>query len=89
MMRPWKGASNNGCIEQLWLHDCLRCRGHSTPPSRLVVVFDSENVFKGALEWSEKWRRHHWHIASGEVGHRDLWEQIVWYQERAGAEVGI
>ena len=51
---------------------------------RLLVVMDSEYVFKGITEWSVKWQRHSWRTASGEVGHRDLWEQILWERERAG-----
>ena len=44
---------------------------------RLVVVLDSEYVYKGIMEWSAKRRRHGWRMASGEVGHRDLWEQLL------------
>ena len=59
------------------------------PGERMVVVIDSEYVFKGIMEWSPKWRRHGWHASMGEVGHRDLWEQILWERERAGAELQI
>ena len=41
----------------------------------LVVVLDSEYVYQGIMELSTKWRRHGWRVASGEVGHRNLWEQ--------------
>ena len=50
---------------------------------------DSEYVFKGIMEWSPKWRRHGWRTSSGEVGHRDLWETILWERERAGDELQI
>ena len=33
------------------------------------------------------WRRHAWRTASGELGHRDLWEQILW--ERAGGGTSL
>ena len=56
---------------------------------QLVVVLDSEYVYKGIMEWSAKWRRHGWRTASGEVGHRDLWEQILWERERAREELQV
>ena len=49
-----------------------------------MVVLDSEYVFKGIMQWSDKWRRHNWRTSSGEVGHRDLWEHILWLREGAG-----
>ena len=52
-----------------------------------VIVLDSEYVFKGITQWSYKWRRHGWRNSSGEVGHRDLWEQILWLRESAGTMV--
>ena len=51
---------------------------------QLVVVLDSDYVFKGITQWSDKWRRHGWRTSSGEVGHRDLWEQILWLPGEAG-----
>ena len=59
------------------------------PGERLVVVLDSLYVYKGIMEWSPKWRRHGWRTSSGEVGHRDLWEQILWERERAGLALQI
>ena len=59
------------------------------PGERLAVVMDSEYAFKGIMEWSPKWRRHGWRTSSGEVGHRDLWETILWERERAGDELQI
>ena len=59
------------------------------PGERLAVVMDSEYVFKGIMEWSPKRRRHGWRTSSGEVGHRDLWETILWERERAGDELQI
>ena len=56
---------------------------------RLLVVMDSEYIFKGITDWSVKWRRHSWRTASGEVGHRDLWEQILLERERAGESVQL
>ena len=32
---------------------------------------------------------HCWCMTSGEVRHRDLWEQILWERERAGAQLLI
>ena len=50
---------------------------------------DSLYVYHGVVEWSTKWRRHGWPTSSGEVGHRDLSEQILWERERAGDELQI
>ena len=30
------------------------------PGGRMVVVLDSEYVYKGITDWSPKWRRHGW-----------------------------
>ena len=56
---------------------------------RLIVVPDSEYVYKGIMEWLPKWRRHGWRAASGEVGHRDLWEEILWERERSGGALQV
>ena len=62
---------------------------HRRSGERLLVVLDSEYVFRGITKWSVKWRRHDWRTASGEVGHRDPWEQILWERERAGDQVQV
>ena len=54
-----------------------------------MVVMDSLCVYKGIVEWSVKWRHHGWRTVSGEVGHRDLWEQILSERERTGADLQI
>ena len=51
---------------------------------RLVVVMDSAYVYKGVVGWSAKWQRHRWRCSMGEVGHRDLWERILWLREAVG-----
>ena len=35
----------------------------------MVVVLDSEYLYKGITEWSPKWHRHLWRVKSREVGH--------------------
>ena len=55
----------------------------------LLVVLIYEYVFRGITKWSAKWRHHDWRTASGEVGHRDLWEQILREWERAGEQVQL
>ena len=60
---------------------------HRHEGERLLVVVDSEYFFKGITKWSVQWRRHAWRTGSVEVGHRDLWEQILWGRERAGEYV--
>ena len=57
------------------------------PAERLVVVLDSENVFKSIAEWSVKWWRHGWRCSTGEVGHKDLWERILLLQEMGKGHV--
>ena len=61
---------------------------HRRPGESMAVVMDSEYVFKGITGWSLKWRRHGQRTSNGEVGHRDLWEQILWERERAGGFIG-
>ena len=43
---------------------------------KMVVVLDSEYVYKGITEWSPKWHHHSWRVKSREVGHRALWEAV-------------
>ena len=50
----------------------------------MVVVLESEYVYKGITIWSNNWHRYWWKISSGEVGHRDLWEHILWLCDEAG-----
>ena len=35
---------------------------------RLVVILDSEYVYKGVTEWSIKWARHGWRSSGREIG---------------------
>ena len=62
---------------------------HRSRGERLVVVLDSQYVYRGIVEWSVKWRQHWWRTTSGEVGHGDLWETILWERERAGEQVQL
>ena len=55
---------------------------------RMVVVVDSEYIFKAITVWTEKWKRHGWRTSSGEVGHRDLWEHIDLLRGEAGHVAG-
>ena len=50
----------------------------------MVVVLDSEYVYKGIAEWSSKWQCHSWRVKSCEVGHRDPWEAIFQLRQDAG-----
>ena len=70
------------------LRGVLHALQSQRPQERMVIVLDSEYVFKGIMEWSAKWRRHSWRTASGEVGHRDLWEAILELQDRGGGGGG-
>ena len=62
---------------------------HRQAEESLLVVMDSEYIFKGITDWLGKWRRRSWRMASGDVGHQDLWEQILWERERAGKYVHL
>ena len=55
-------------------HALLQCK----PGEPLVVVLDSLYVYRGIVDWSPKWRCHGWRTLGGELGHRHLWEQILW-----------
>ena len=44
---------------------------------------------QGDVDWSPKWRRHGCCNSSGEVGHRDLWVEVLWKRERAGEDLHI
>ena len=50
----------------------------------MVVVLDSENVFKGVTEWSIKWHWHGWRVKSQEIGHKDLWEAFSSLRREVG-----
>ena len=56
---------------------------------RMVVVVDSEYIFKAITVWTDKWKRHGWRTSSGEVGHRDLWEHIDWLRGEAGDKLQV
>ena len=56
---------------------------------RMVIVLDSEYVFKGITIWTEKWKRHGWRTSMGEVGHRDLWEQIDLLRGMGGEQLQV
>ena len=58
------------------------------PREHLVVVLDSEYVYKGMMARSPKWRCHSWWTASGEVAHKDLWETILLEREVGGGVGG-
>ena len=56
---------------------------------RTLVVLDSGYVYEGITVRSEKWTRHGWRTASGEVGHRDLREDMLWLREGAGGKLQL
>ena len=55
----------------------------------MVVVLDSEYVYKGITERSLKWHRHGWRVKNREVGHKDLWEQIFLLRREAGSSLQL
>ena len=50
----------------------------------MIVVLDSEYVFKGITQWSSKWRRHQWRVSGREVEHKELWMAVLAERELAG-----
>ena len=56
---------------------------------RMVVVVDSEDVFKAITVWTERWKRHGWRTSLGEVGHIDLWEHIDGLRGEAGDNLQV
>ena len=52
---------------------------------KMVVVLESEYVFKAITEWSIKWHRQGWRVKSKEIGYRDLWEAIFSLRREAGS----
>ena len=44
---------------------------------KIVIVTNSEDVFKGALGGAPKWRRHGWRGASGSVAELGLWSKVL------------
>ena len=77
-VQQWQSVSRWGLSGVL--HALLQRR----PGGRLVVVLDAQYVYKAIMEWSPKWRCQQWPTSDGEVGHRDLWERILWERERVG-----
>ena len=53
--------------------------------AKMVIVLDSEYVYKGITEWSPRWQHHGWRVKSREVGHRDVREAIFCLRQSARA----
>ena len=56
---------------------------------KMAVVIDSAYLYTGIMDSLPKGQRHVWHTSSREVGHRDLWDAIVWECERSGKSYGF
>ena len=56
---------------------------------RMVVVLDSEYVYKGITQWSNKWQRHQWRVSGKDVEHKDLWIAVVAERELAGDRLQV
>ena len=50
---------------------------------RMVVVLDSEYVYKGITQWSSKWQRHQWRVSGRDVEHKGLWIAVLAERELA------
>ena len=56
---------------------------------RMIVVLDSEYVFKGIMQWSSKWERHQWRVSGREVEHKELWMAVLAERELAGDRLQV
>ena len=56
---------------------------------RMVVVLDSEYVYKGITQWSSKWQRHQWRVSGRDVEHKDLWIAVLAERELAGDRLQV
>ena len=84
-VRPHKRQS----VSRTDLRGILEALQLRQPDERMVIVLDSEYVYKGIMDCSPKWRRHRWQTASGEVGHRDLLEAILQLPEHGEGHVRL
>ena len=55
----------------------------------MVVVLDSEYVYKGITQWSSKWQRHQWRVSGKDVEHKDLWIAVLAERELAGDRLQV
>ena len=55
----------------------------------MVVVLDSEYVYKGITQWSSKWQRHQWRVSGRDVEHKDLWIAVLAERELAGDRLQV
>ena len=55
----------------------------------MIVVLDSEYVFKGITQWSSKWQRHQWRVSGKEVEHREPWLSVLAEWELAGDRLQV
>ena len=56
---------------------------------RMIVVLDSEYVFKGITQWSRKWQRHQWRVLGKEGEHKELWMSVLADRELAGDRLQV
>ena len=71
------------------LRRVLHALRHRRGAERLVVILDSEYVYKGITEWPIKWARHGWRVRGREIGHRDSWQDIWELPKAAGSQVQL
>ena len=55
----------------------------------MVVVLDSEYVYKGITQWSSKWQRHQWRVSGKDVEHKYPWIAVLAERELAGDRLQV
>ena len=67
------------------LHELQHRRG----AKHIIIILDSEYVYKGITELSIKWARHGGRARDREIGHTDLWRDIWELRKAAGSQVKL
>ena len=76
-------------ITRAELRAALRAVYHKCPGRPLLVVTDSELVYKGLTGKCNKWSRHKWVGSRGPLAHVDLWEDLWGQWQLLGDSVDV
>jgi len=64
-------------VSRAELRGVLRALTDKPPCKPLHIVLDFEYIYKGLVEWAERWESNGCIGSMGPVGHRDLWESTL------------
>ena len=76
-------------ITRAELRAALRAIYHKCPRRPLLVVTDSQLVYKGLTGKCNKWSRHKWVGSRGPLAHVDLWEDLWGQWQLLGDSVDV